>query len=330
VGPLDQDEEDLQKEIHKLRKQAKRKERQLGKAEEHRNLRLSTGKLTPPCSPLQSRSVNAQHQDDQGTREQIKTHANILSKEKNGVPRRAIETRPDVSLAPAPAAHHRTVQMKVLVVGDTKCGKTSIIQRYCYDKFEKDYTTTVGADFARKVIPWDENTTIRLQLWDIAGQDRFAELTRAYFRNAIGAVVVCDVTRPLTTDSVKAWKKVLDEKVFLPNGKNVPVVLIANKTDLLQGGTESFETGARIEKAFTENKFVDWYVASAKEDSNITEAVESLTAKILQNHREQVVALADKNPGGVVGTGTPGTATKINLHEDEGACRVGPRGKCCG
>ena len=72
------------------------------------------------------------------------------------------------------------------------------------------------------------------------------------------------------------------------------------------------------------------YVASAKEDSNITEAVESLTAKILQNHREQVVALADKNPGGVVGTGTPGTATKINLHEDEGACRVGPRGKCCG
>lgn len=74
------------------------------------------------------------------------------------------------------------------------CGKTSIINRYVNDVFAENYKSTVGADFSRKIIQWDDHTAIRLQLWDIAGQDRFAAVTRAFYRNAVGAVVVCDVT----------------------------------------------------------------------------------------------------------------------------------------
>jgi len=96
----------------------------------------------------------------------------------------------------------------------------------------------------------------------------------------------------------------------------------------VQSGTESFETGARIEKACAENKFTDWYVASAKENSNIQEAVNSLIAKMIDNHhaREQAEAIAD--PQAAKGAKKAPTVTRVDLHEDDGACRIGPRGAC--
>lgn len=79
---------------------------------------------------------------------------------------------------------------KLLVLGNSKCGKTSFIQRYCNDRFDPSYNITIGADYTKKVVEWDEKTQVRLQLWDIAGQDRFVSLTRPYYRQACAAVVV--------------------------------------------------------------------------------------------------------------------------------------------
>ena len=206
-------------------------------------------------------------------------------------------------------------------------GFHSHIARISQGKFEEAYKTTVGADFSKKLVTYDEETDIRLQLWDIAGQDRFAELTRAYFRNAVGAIVVCDVTRPLTTKSVINWKKVLDEKVRLPTGEPIPIILIANKTDLLTTGTESFETGARIEKVCSENGFRDWFIASAKEGSNVTEAVDSLIGQMMTNFKIQ---LDQEKKAGRAATVTRNKVSLDGDGEGQGGCRVGPRtGKCC-
>lgn len=67
---------------------------------------------------------------------------------------------------------------KILVVGDLSCGKTSIIHRYVNDTFSNTYRATIGVDFALKTLKWDSKTSIRLQLWDIAGQERFGHMTR--------------------------------------------------------------------------------------------------------------------------------------------------------
>ncbi|KAG0009981.1 rab32, member RAS oncoprotein, partial [Podila clonocystis] len=121
---------------------------------------------------------------------------------------------------------------KILVIGDLGTGKTSIIKRYVHNIFSMNYKSTIGVDFALKVIQWSPDTVVRLQLWDIAGQERFGNMTRVYYKEAVAALVVYDVTRPKTFEAVTKWKADLDSKVSLPQawgGGPIPVVLLANK-----------------------------------------------------------------------------------------------------
>ncbi|XP_028323068.1 ras-related protein Rab-32-like [Gouania willdenowi] len=108
---------------------------------------------------------------------------------------------------------------KVLLIGELGVGKTSIIKRYVHHIFSQHYRATIGVDFALKVLQWDHDTVIRLQLWDIAGQERYGNMTRVYYREAVGAMVVFDVTRASTFDAVLKWKNDLDSKVQLTHAR---------------------------------------------------------------------------------------------------------------
>uniref|UniRef100_A0A672ZUJ8 Ras-related protein Rab n=1 Tax=Sphaeramia orbicularis TaxID=375764 RepID=A0A672ZUJ8_9TELE len=147
---------------------------------------------------------------------------------------------------------------KVLVIGDLGVGKTSIIKRYVHQIFSQHYRATIGVDFALKVLQWNHDTVIRLQLWDIAGQERYGNMTRVYYREAVGALVVFDVTRASTFDAVLKWKDDLDSKVTLNHGRPVPAVLLANKSDQLSSQMPKLDTFCR------ENGFVGWFETSAK------------------------------------------------------------------
>jgi len=137
-------------------------------------------------------------------------------------------------------------------------------------------------DFALKVINWSPNTIVRLQLWDIAGQERFGNMTRVYYKEAVGAIVVFDVTRSATFDAVQKWKNDIDCKVVLPpDDRPIPVVLLGNKIDLAK---ESFQkTPSQMEKYCEEHGFSGWFETSAKENQNIEKAFKFLVSKILEN-----------------------------------------------
>ena len=182
-------------------------------------------------------------------------------------------------------------KFKILVVGNANCGKTSIIQRFVANTFSEKYHTTVGADFHKKNLDWSKvgdkkvAKKVKLHVFDIAGQDRFARLTRSYFNAAKGALVVCDVTREGTFEAAGEWKKELDRALTTYDDqgkpKKVPVVLVANKCDLLRDVQSSFVAGAKMEAACRQHGFAGWFVSSAKSGENIETCMYFLTRQML-------------------------------------------------
>ncbi|KAK0180418.1 hypothetical protein PV327_006062 [Microctonus hyperodae] len=181
----------------------------------------------------------------------------------------------------AGAGEKREHLYKILVIGELGAGKTSIIKRYVHQFFSQNYRATIGVDFALKVLNWDPQTIIRLQLWDIAGQERFGNMTRVYYKEAVGAFIVFDVTRSATLDAVVKWKQDLETKVQLPDGSPIPCVLLANKCDQSKEGLVN--SPGKMDDYCKEKNFAGWFETSAKENINIEEAARFLVNKILQN-----------------------------------------------
>eukprot|EP00163_Fabomonas_tropica_P016076 TRINITY_DN289_c0_g1_i3.p1 TRINITY_DN289_c0_g1~~TRINITY_DN289_c0_g1_i3.p1 ORF type:complete len:183 (+),score=38.39 TRINITY_DN289_c0_g1_i3:309-857(+) len=153
--------------------------------------------------------------------------------------------------------------------------------------FSMHYKSTIGVDFALKVIQWDPKTIVRLQLWDIAGQERFGNMTRVYYKEAVGAMVVFDITRQTTFDAVLKWKRDIDSKVVLPSPdggeeRAIPVLLVANKCDLAKEGTG--RTPAQMDQFCEEHGFVGWFETSAKENINIEKSANFLVGKIMEKN----------------------------------------------
>jgi len=221
-------------------------------------------------------------------------------KENKGVSNKFEGRRSSSSLRKIQIGFRKKKKFKILVVGNSKCGKTSIINRYVHRTFTDEYRYTVGCDFSTKTVK-DEKTgeDIRLQLWDIAGQDRFIQMTRPFFRNAFGAVVVCDVARIASIDAACEWKAELDRCLDpKQTGYRVPVILIANKVDTLTDVHESFKIGAYVQKNALSMKFDGWFIGSAKKDERIEDAMKFLIDEIKkqQNIREEKRKNKPKSP----------------------------------
>jgi len=127
---------------------------------------------------------------------------------------------------------------KLVFLGDQSVGKTSIITRFMYDKFDTTYQATIGIDFLSKTM-YLEDRTVRLQLWDTAGQERFRSLIPSYIRDSSVAVIVYDVSNRQSFLSTTKW---IDE-VRTERGSDVIIVLVGNKTDLVDKRQVSIEEG---------------------------------------------------------------------------------------
>ncbi|KAF0852509.1 Ras-related protein Rab32 [Andalucia godoyi] len=190
---------------------------------------------------------------------------------------------------------------KVIVTGDVATGKSSIIKRYVHDVFSTHYKATIGVDFSLKALQWDDDMVVRLQLWDIAGQERFGNMTRVFYKEAVGGVVVYDMSRNQTLDSVRRWKKDIDEKVLMNDGRPIPCILIGNKSDLPASVSRP---AAEMDALCQELGFVGWFETSAKNNSNIDTAMQTLVSRILERHAD--AAQGGVKSGNVVSLGSSG------------------------
>ena len=174
---------------------------------------------------------------------------------------------------------------KILVVGEMGTGKTSLVRKYVDGLFSEYYKTTIGVDFASKDIAWDDKTDVCLQLWDIAGQERFGSMTHVYYQEAVGSLLVFDIMRKQTLEYAKEWKKDIDSKVFTSKDKPIPCLLIGNKIDLAEDGKWDM-TAEQMQQFCEENGFIGYFETSAKTGQNIEEANKALVKYIIENDIE--------------------------------------------
>ncbi|KAJ6235058.1 ras-related protein rab-32 [Anaeramoeba flamelloides] len=183
---------------------------------------------------------------------------------------------------------------KFIVVGDMGAGKTSIIQRYTNDVFSNSYKATIGVDFFMKDLT-RENETVKLQLWDIAGQEMFRHMTRVYYKDSIGALLVFDVDSRSSFEVINEWKKDIDEKVRTNTNSPIPVILCANKIDLIDEESSWNKTKKEMDTICEEQGYIGWFETSAKTGQNVSESVEFLLDYILKNNIEKANSSTKKD-----------------------------------
>lgn len=121
---------------------------------------------------------------------------------------------------------NRLLVLKVVVAGDGAVGKTSLIRRYCEGKFEIARVQTIGVDFQTQTVDLPQGT-VKLSIWDMAGQDRFEVMRGGFYRGSRASALVFDVTTPETFESLLRWRKEILNAV-----QEQPFLVIGNKIDL--------------------------------------------------------------------------------------------------
>lgn len=169
--------------------------------------------------------------------------------------------------------------MKLLLVGDSGVGKSCLLLRFVEDKFNTSFITTIGIDFKIRTIE-HEGKKIKLQVWDTAGQERFRTITTAYYRGAMGIVVIYDVTDSRTFESIENWYTTVKEHA----NEDAQMFLVGNKCDddanrqvLTQEGEE---LATKLNIPFLE--------ASAKSCTNVDAIFYALAGQILENYKDTI------------------------------------------
>lgn len=171
----------------------------------------------------------------------------------------------------APPTTTPLAKYKLVFLGDQCVGKTSIITRFMYDKFDNVYQSTIGIDFLSKTM-YLEDRTVRLQLWDTAGQERFRSLIPSYIRDSSVAVIVYDVTNRSSFINTARWI----QEVRTERGSDVIIFLVGNKTDLLDKRQVSIEEGDAKAREFNVN-FIE---TSAKAGLNVKALFRKIAAAL--------------------------------------------------
>mmetsp|Transcript_20345 Transcript_20345/g.18484 ORF Transcript_20345/g.18484 Transcript_20345/m.18484 type:complete len:217 (+) Transcript_20345:30-680(+) len=177
--------------------------------------------------------------------------------------------------------------VKILVLGCANVGKTSLMQRYCTDKFSEKRVPTVGADFMIKKISID-NVDIILQIWDTAGQERFHQgsLGSSFYRGAHGALLVYDVNNEKSFEQVSQWRDEAISKV----GPNVyfPMVVIGNKVDIRDSTPLEHQIDQKSIKQWCGDNSYGHLETSAKDGNGVHAAMTCIAALALEAYRNNI------------------------------------------
>ena len=170
------------------------------------------------------------------------------------------------------------LNVKILIVGDSNVGKTSLLLQYTDNFYPLQHAATVGIEFKVKNITY-KNYNVKLQIWDTAGQERFHSITNNFFRNADGILFVYDITNKKSFEGIKNWIQEAEEEV----GEDFQKILIGNKSDLEEERTVPLK---KLEEFCLEKK-INFLETSAKNNVNLKEAFNKIVELIFEDKSDE-------------------------------------------
>ncbi|TRZ09016.1 hypothetical protein HGM15179_018072 [Zosterops borbonicus] len=180
---------------------------------------------------------------------------------------------------------------KLLLIGDSGVGKTCLVIRFAEDNFSSTYISTIGIDFKIRTVDID-GKKIKLQVWDTAGQERFKTITTAYYRGAVGIVLVYDITDEKSFENIQNWMKSIKENA----SAGVERLLLGNKCDM--EGRRKVQREA-AEKLAREHG-IRFFETSAKSSQNVEEAFHTLARDILHKSFRKAKTIPACGPTGFI------------------------------
>jgi small GTP-binding protein len=172
--------------------------------------------------------------------------------------------------------------VKLIALGDSSVGKTSLILRYTEDWFASNSLTTIGIDVKFKTLRLSDRD-IKLQIWDPAGQEKYRTITKSFYQRADGVLLMFDLTNPQSLEQVSLWMSQIKENAEA----DISVVLAGNKADLVESEEESL--GSKVAAHYG----IEFYCTSAKTGLNVDTAFTQLVQQVLgrKQYRQQGVGL---------------------------------------
>lgn len=168
---------------------------------------------------------------------------------------------------------------KLLLIGNSGVGKTSFLFRYADDSFTSAFVSTVGIDFKVKTI-YRKGKRVKLQIWDTAGQERYRTITTAYYRGAMGFLLMYDITSQESFTAVQDWAT----QIKTYSWENAQVVLVGNKLDLEDDRQVLTEDAQRLARELG----FQFFEASAKDNVNVKQVFDNLVDVICEKMNESV------------------------------------------
>ncbi|XP_069141947.1 ras-related protein Rab-11A-like [Argopecten irradians] len=160
---------------------------------------------------------------------------------------------------------------KVVLIGDSGVGKSNLLSRFTRNEFNIESRSTIGVEFATRSLQVD-GKTIKAQIWDTAGQERYQSITNAYYRGAVGALLVYDIAKQLTYENLERWLKELREHA----DNKIVIMLVGNKSDLRHLRAVPTDKA----KAFAEKNGMSFIETSALDSTNVVTAFEYVLTEI--------------------------------------------------
>jgi len=205
-------------------------------------------------------------------------------------------------------ASRKKALLKVIILGDSGVGKTSLMNQYVSNKFTSAYKATIGADFLTKEVMVDDKL-VTMQIWDTAGQERFQSLGVAFYRGADCCVLVFDVTNAKSFEHIENWRDEFLTQAAPRNPESFPFILIGNKIDQ----ENRVVTTKRAQAWCQANGNMPYFETSAKEAINVAQAFQAVAKNALQ----QDANFNDEPP---IISGTVTLPQDGNKKPDSGGC----------